>query len=301
MSSKSNDKTTPDTKKIQFQVSTSDREKELTKEKETLIMEKAKLEKELNGIKKNYDDKVAELAKATEDLDDTAKKRDDYAQKFTELAMKRYEAEKKAILGRAKDVLDDETFKDMETKIDSPEKLDQMRYTLDTIVSQLEKKGQSTEGEESKPPETPPTPTANPSEKGSGGIGSATIKEKPTGTSSDLLKREFANPKEMIDYLYDRVARGKTVARTVKDPKTGKTITVEDRTGPDVEAEKIVNELWLKFRETQKGISASHNTYTMCWKCKGMYDVGLGTCPLCGVSLTSGPVSHEGWRLARAT
>lgn len=264
--------------KHKIEVSTSDREKELGKAKDELLTEKAKLEKELADIKTNYEKKVDELKKATEDVDDIAKQRDDLASKYTAIAMKRFEEERKALLDRAKTVVGDELLKDMEEKTKTPEEFDKMKWHVESLLSQLEKaKGSPVE-------KTPP----NPEKKGSGGSGSVEITTPELNENSEIKKKQFNSPKEMIDYLYDRIARGQTVSREIINKDGGKTL-VEERVGPDEEAENVIKELWKRYFQSEKNLSAGRSTWVMCWKCKGMFDAGLGTCPLCKVPLQKGP------------
>ena len=270
-------------------ISASKREKELEQAKDSILIEKAKLEQELERLKEQYDGEVRKLKeeyeKISKDFEDVAKQRDEYAQKFTALAMKRFEGEKKAIFERAQKAgLPPEKIKEMEEKITNPEELDRWKYTLDTMIEYLSKGKEAYEKEENNPP-----PPPSPEQKGAGGAGKATLPQSSTsGFEGDLMKKVFNSPKEMIDYLYMRVAKGKTVTRQVSDGKGGFK-TVEERVGPDVEAEKVLNELWRKYIQSEKASGSGRKTYVMCPRCKGMYDSNYGTCPLCGVPLTVGP------------
>ena len=273
-----------------IQVSASDKEKALQQTKDVLIGDKAKLEQELATIKEKYGKEVTDLKKeldsATTDLTDVTKQRDDYSQKFTVLAMKRYEGEKSAILESAKGVLSAEKIKEIETQIDSPEKLDKMKWFVTNLIEQLQK-GKKADGSSGAPP-----PPPDRDKKGAGGTGNATLDNANVSDSTDLTKKQFNSPKEMIDYLYDQVARGKTISRQVSDGKGGFR-TVEERVGPNLEAEKQLNEIWKRYFKSEQSISSGKRTYVMCTQCKGMYDKNLGTCPLCGISLTVGPESDS--------
>ena len=96
----------------------------------------------------------------------------------------------------------------------------------------------------------------------------------------------------MIDYVYDQAARGKTVTRRVSDGKGG-TTTVEERIGKNVEAENVLDQLWMQYAKSEQAISGGKTVYTMCFKCKGLYDKSLGVCPICGISLLKGPDTDE--------
>jgi len=268
-----------------IEVSTSEKEKELGKEKDTLLAEKAKLEAELARVKTEYTTKVDDLKKATEDLDMTAKERDDLAQKFTTLAMKRFDEEKKVLLDRTKEVIkDDAKIKEIEEKVKSPEELERWRWSLTQLLTGLEASKTT-----SKPPETT---SATPENKGSGGTGNVPLESGEGTVEGDLKKMKFNTPKEMIDYLYDRALRGKTVMKEVKQPD-GSIKTVVERVGRDEEAEKYIDQIWKKLVESDAAERRIQATYVLCLQCKGMYDRTLGTCPVCGIPLATGPESDK--------
>ncbi len=278
--------------KHRFEVSTSEREKELQKSKEVLIKEKATLEAKFEEIQRKYNEGAEELKKATEDLKLTAEQRDDLAQKWSALSIKKFEEERKVLIDKAKEAINnEELIKEIEDKVKTPEDLDMWRFSLETLLKQIEERQKSVKAKEKEGVE-PTGPPATPENKGSGGEGSATLESNSTNAEEDdLMKRKFKNPKELVDYLYDRIARGKTVTREVL--QGGKKTIVEERIGPDLEAEQIINELWKKYALDERASAAGKRTYVTCWQCQGMYDIAQGTCPICKISLVEGPKTDK--------
>jgi hypothetical protein len=272
-----------------MEISTSEKEREISKQKDDILEQKAKLEKELEFIKNQYNSAVTDLEKANKDVELTAKERDDLKSKYTEIAMTRYNAEKDALITQAKNVLPAEKITEMEKQIDSPEKLDKMKWMVTSLVEQLaEGKKAHQETQENKTPLPP-----NPENKGAGGSGNATMEQPKTFISTDdFMKKPFNSKKELVDYLYDLVERGEVVERTISDGKGG-TRTVEERVGPNVKAEQALVELWKKHFNSEKNAASGKKTFVMCPSCKGLYDANSGTCPLCKVSLTKGPNIDE--------
>ena len=181
--------------KHEISVSTSDREKELGKTKDTLIGDKAKLELQLQEIKDKYNSEVdnlkTELGKATEDLGAITLERDDYSQKFTVLAMKRYEAEKQALIDMAKDAVSEEKLNEIKAQIDSPEKLDKMKWFVTNLVEQLNA-GRNAALKDTNKSKAPP----DPDNKGAGGTGNVTLSRDDTITSNDLMKKQFSSKRK---------------------------------------------------------------------------------------------------------
>jgi len=227
------------------QVNRSNIEKELQSELEKKEADKTALNNKLLESEKMLKElQVKDAAKTTE-YSDILKERDEVKKQLQEIALAKFNEVKTARLKTLQTAgLPEDKIKEFTEKIKTPQDLDEMDFVLQIIGDQFAKaqadrdKAKVEEEKKAGDPKSPESTPQNP----------------PKGSTVKLPERDkkgklYQNPREAVDDLYDRAAKG------------------------DKDAEKDLTILWKAFIPALKKKKASF---------------GITQCPTCGAGILEG-------------
>jgi hypothetical protein len=220
-------------------------EKELSDKLQVEAVEKSKLNEQLIAQQKLLDEMKLKDEAKTKEYDEILKERDDTKAKLQDIAMAKFNEVKTARLKMLQDSgLPEDKIKEFDGKIRTPKDLDEMDFVLKILGEQFAKRqtedAKKTEEEQKKGAEAVNKNNPQNPPKGS------TVGLPPIRTQSGKL---YENPREAIDDLYRKVAKG------------------------DPEAEKDLTALWSHVIPTLK---------------KQRTAFGITECPTCGAGILEG-------------
>jgi hypothetical protein len=230
---------------VLVQVDRSRIEKELQDKLEKEAVEKSKLNDQLLTYQKQLEELKQKDEAKTKEYDEILKERDETKGKLQEIAMAKFNEVKTARLKMLQDSgLPEEKIKEFNDKIKTPKDLDEMDFVLKILGEQFAKRQAEDEKktEEDQKKGAADARKINPQDPPKGSV----VGLPPVKTNSGKI---YETPREAIDTLYEKVAKG------------------------DKEAEKDLNALWSKFIPTLK---------------KQRMAFGVAECPTCGAGILEG-------------
>lgn len=241
------------------------------KDLQTELQEK---EAALRKMQEELAQKTQELEKLKEgskEFEDLKKERDELKTKLQEIALAKFNEVKQQTLEKMRRAgIPDEQIEEFDEKIQTPEDLDNVRWTFEILGQQIEKARKEREEEEKNKQQTE---EEGKDDDGKGGEEKTTAKppdtaNPPQGSVVNLPRPQekkwvYSSARVAIDDLYAKLAKGGDEAK---------------------EAEKILDQLWAKLKPTLEKMRTTFGI-TQCPVCGGGILKGE-VCPYCGFDPT---------------